>query len=124
MMACIRGKKGKLKKMKEKYKDQDEEERQLKMQILQVTIQIFFIYFSVADLGCLSWIPDLGSRIQQQHQKRRGEIFLGPLIFCNHKYHKIVNNFIFEQVKKIFLAKTPRIIVLFTQKFVIKGTVS
>jgi hypothetical protein len=37
MMAWSRGKKGKLKKMKEKYKDQDEEERQLKMQILQVT---------------------------------------------------------------------------------------
>ncbi len=35
-MAWSRGKKGKLKKMKEKYKDQDEEERQLKMQILQV----------------------------------------------------------------------------------------
>ena len=36
-MAECRGKKGKLKKMKEKYKDQDEEERQLKMQILQVS---------------------------------------------------------------------------------------
>ena len=36
-MAECRGKKGKLKKMKEKYKDQDEEERQLKMQILQAS---------------------------------------------------------------------------------------
>jgi len=31
----IRGKKGKLKKIKEKYKDQDEEERELRMQLLQ-----------------------------------------------------------------------------------------
>ncbi len=31
-----------------------------------------------------------------------------------------MNNFIFEQVKKICFAKTGRIIVLFTQKFVIK----
>ncbi len=40
--------------------------------------------------------------------------------FWSHKYHKIVNNFIFEQVKTIFLAKTLRIIVLLTQKFFIK----
>ncbi len=42
--------------------------------------------------------------------------------FWCHKYHKIVNNFINEQDKKIFVAKTLRIIVpvLFTQKFVIK----
>lgn len=33
----IRGKKGKLKKMKEKYKDQDDEDRELMMKILQVT---------------------------------------------------------------------------------------
>jgi hypothetical protein len=41
-------------------------------------------------------------------------------IFCSHKYHKIVNNFIFENVKKfIFGAKTIRIIVFFTQNVVI-----
>jgi hypothetical protein len=33
------------------------------------------------------------------------------------KYHKIVNNFILEQVKKFFKAKTIRIIVLFTPNF-------
>ncbi len=65
-------------------------------------------------------IPDLifihpGSRIQQLHQKRREKNFFCPTIFCSHQYHKIVNNFIFEQVKKI-LARTLRIIVLFTQK--------
>jgi hypothetical protein len=40
--------------------------------------------------------------------------------FCSHKYHKIANNFIFEQVKKICLAKTLQIILLFTQKLDIK----
>ncbi len=43
-----------------------------------------------------------------------GKNFLCPTIFCCHKYHKILNNFIFEQVKK-FLAKKIRIKVLFTQ---------
>jgi hypothetical protein len=46
-----------------------------------------------------------------------GEFFCCPTIFCSHKYHKIVNNFILELVKKFFLAKTLRIII-FTQKFV------
>ncbi len=36
----------------------------------------------------------------------------------SHKYHKIVNNFILKQTKKFFKAKTQRIIVLFTPKFV------
>jgi hypothetical protein len=29
--------------------------------------------------------------------REEGENFLCPSIFCSHKYHKIVNNFIFEQ---------------------------
>jgi hypothetical protein len=53
------------------------------------------------------------------HQKRRGEKFLSYHFF-SHIYHKSVNNFSFEQVKKIFLAKTVGIIVLFIQKFVSK----
>jgi hypothetical protein len=47
------------------------------------------------------FIPDpdfYSSRIKQQHQKR-GKFFC-PTIFCSRKYHKIVNNFMFEQVKK------------------------
>jgi hypothetical protein len=60
-----------------------------------------------------------GFRIQQQHRESRGKFFC-PTIFCCHKYHKIVNNFIFEQVKIIFLAQILRIIVLLTQQFVIK----
>ncbi len=61
---------------------------------------------------CRSWmfIPDLifihpGSRIQRLHQKRRGEKNFCPSIFCSHKYHKIVNNLIFEQAKKIVKSK-------------------
>jgi hypothetical protein len=50
--------------------------------------------------------------------KEEGEKLFGYTIFCSHKKHKIVNNF--EQVKNIVLTKTLRIIVLFTQKFVIK----
>jgi hypothetical protein len=51
-----------------------------------------------------SRIPD-----PQQHQKRRGKKFFCPTIFFSHKY-KIVNNFIIEQVKIIFVAKTLRIV--------------
>jgi hypothetical protein len=40
---------------------------------------------------------------------------LCPTIICCHIFHEIVNNFIFEQIKKFFLAKTIRIKVLFTQ---------
>ncbi len=77
---------------------------------------------SVADPGCLSRIPDpdfYPSKIPDPTKapKEEGEILLCPTIFCSDKYNKIVNNF-FEQVK-IFLAKTLRILVLFTQKFVI-----
>jgi hypothetical protein len=41
-------------------------------------------------------------------------------LFFVTKNIKSLNNFKFEQVKKNFSAKTPRIIVIFTQKFVIK----
>jgi hypothetical protein len=54
---------------------------------------------SVADPGCLSRIPDpdfypsqvpdLGKRIQKEHQKRRGKKFVCPTIFRSQKYHKI-----------------------------------
>jgi hypothetical protein len=68
---------------------------------------------------CPSRIPDPGSRIPDliTAPKEDGEKFFCPTIFCSHKYHKIVNNFIFEQVKEIFGAKTLEILVLFTQKF-------
>jgi hypothetical protein len=66
---------------------------------------------SVTDPGCLSRISDPSTASEEK--------FFCPNIFCSHKYHKIVNSFIFEQAKKIFLAKLLRIIILFTQKFVI-----
>ncbi len=78
--------------------------------------------FDLLQKGCLFRIPDpdfYPSRIQQQHQKRRGKFFLS-YHFCNHKYHKMVKSFIFEQAKKNLLAKTLRIIIFFLQKFVIK----
>ncbi len=54
-----------------------------------------------------------GSRIQKQQQKR------GVKLCCNsHKFHKIVNYFIFEMLKKKIRASFQRIIELFTQKFV------
>ncbi len=40
--------------------------------------------------------------------------------FCSNNYHKIKNYFIFEQVKKKLWANLQIIIVLFTQKIVIK----
>ncbi len=45
-----------------------------------------------------SRIPDSGSRIQQQHQKRRGKKTFCPAIFCSHKYHEILNNFILNRI--------------------------
>jgi hypothetical protein len=49
---------------------------------------------SVADPGFLS-IPDPGSN---NSNKRGGGKILLSYRFFSHKYHKIINNFIFEQV--------------------------
>jgi hypothetical protein len=46
-----------------------------------------------------------------------GKQFFFSNFFCSHKYQKIVNSVIFQQVKKIF--QTLGIIVLFTPKFFI-----
>jgi hypothetical protein len=54
-------------------------------------------------LGALLRIRDVypGPRIQQQQQKKgEGKNQLSYLFFCSQKYPKIVNNFIFDQVKK------------------------
>ncbi len=71
------------------------------------------------------FFPDHTSRIpdQQKHQKEEeGEnIFVLPFsVATNTVHHKIVNNYTFEQVKKIFLAKTLRILKLFNEKFASK----
>jgi hypothetical protein len=61
-----------------------------------------------------SRIPDPGSRILDLTTAPKEE---GEKIFCSHKYHKIVNNFIFEQVKKKFWSQNTRNYSIFTQIF-------
>ncbi len=83
------------------------------------------IKYSVADPGCLSRIPDPdfthpGSRIQKQEQKSRVKKKLLSYFFCSHNFHKIVNYFIFEMLKKKIRANFQRIIELFIQKIVTK----
>ncbi len=87
------------------------------------------IIVCVADPGCLSClsgiqifihlgsrIPDLGSRIHKQQQKRG----VKKILFCSHKNHKIENYINFELVKTKILANFQRILELSTQKIVIK----
>ncbi len=54
--------------------------------------------------------------------KEKGEtkFFVIPYLFCSHKFHIIEHYFIFEMLKKKFLANFQRIIELFTQKIVTK----
>jgi hypothetical protein len=46
--------------------------------------------------------------------KEEGKNIFCPTFFCCHKYHKMKNYFIFEQVKKKLRANLQRIIELFT----------
>ncbi len=89
---------------------------------------------SVADPGCYpgswflpvpglgSWISDLGSWISDPKTSKKGGVkqICCHTIFCSHKFHKIVNYFIFEMLKKIMWANFQRIIELFTPKIVKK----
>jgi hypothetical protein len=82
-------------------------------------------FSSVAHPGCLSLIlvlsiPDFGSWIQQHNQKRRwgGKFFVLPF-FVATNIIKFVNNFIFEQVKKIFLSQDTKNYRTFYSKFVV-----
>jgi hypothetical protein len=80
----------------------------------------------VADPGCLSRIPDpvfYPSRIPDPKTatKERGEKKISCHTFlCSHKFHKILNYFSFEVLKKKFLANIQRIIELVTKKIVKK----
>ncbi len=47
-------------------------------------------------------IPDPGSYDDITAPKEEGETNTFVLPFCSYKYHKIVNNFIFEQIKFFF----------------------
>jgi hypothetical protein len=70
-----------------------------------------------------SRIPDLGSRIPDPKtaKKERGEKkFVVNTFLCSHKFHKIVNYFSFEVLKKKIWANFLRIIELFTKKIVKK----
>jgi hypothetical protein len=87
----------------------------------------WILVFSIPDPG--SRIPDLGFRIpnpgfriQQQHQqpqqKRRGKVSC----FCSHKFHKIVNYFIFKLVqKKIVSQVTKNLSIFYTKIFLLSS---
>ncbi len=71
-----------------------------------------------------SWflpIPDPGSRIQKQQQKRGVKKNLLQNFLCSHKFYKIANYFSFEVLKKKIWANFQRIIELFTQKIVLSS---
>jgi hypothetical protein len=71
---------------------------------------------SVADLGCLSRIPDTKTGTKERGEKKISfHTFL-----CSHKFHKVENYFSFEVLKKKIWASFQIIIELFTQKIVSK----
>jgi hypothetical protein len=72
----------------------------------------------IPDLG--SRISDPGSRIQKQQKKREVKKISCHTFLCSHKFHKIVNYFSFEVLKKTIWANFQRIIELFTKKIVKK----
>ncbi len=94
-------------------------------------LKVLHIIKSVADPGCLSripdpdflLIPDLGSRIQKQQQKR-GVKKICCIFFCKKKFHKIENYrilFLKCRIKKFGpVSSFQRIVKLFTQKFFTK----
>jgi hypothetical protein len=69
----------------------------------------------------LSRIPDPGSGIQKQQQKRGVKKIFCHTFLCSHKFHKIENYFSFEVLKKKIWANFQRIIELFTQKLALSS---
>ncbi len=72
-----------------------------------------------------SRIPDPGSRIldpgsKNSNKRERWKKISCHTFLCGHKFHKIVNYFSFEVLKKKIWANFQRIIELFTQKIVKK----
>ncbi len=61
-----------------------------------------------------------GSRIQKQEQKRGVKKNFCHNFLGSHRFHKIVDYFMFEMLKKQIWANFQRIIELFTQKIVTK----
>ncbi len=91
------------------------------------------LIISVADPGCLSRIPDPdflpipdpGSRIpdpgsKNSNKRERWKKISCHTFLCSHKFHKIVNYFSFEVLKKKIWANFQRMIELFTKKIVKK----
>ncbi len=66
-------------------------------------------------------IPDPGSRIKKPQQKRGLKKICCHIFFCSNKFHKIVNYFIFEILKKKIWANFQRIIELFSQKLSLRS---
>jgi hypothetical protein len=93
----------------------------LSMTILNDTYMIGKVNTSVADPDFYpSRIPELGSRIQKQQQKRGVKKICCHTFLCSHKFHKIENYFSFEELKKKVWPNFQRIRNLFTQKIVTK----
>ena len=65
------------------------------------------------------FIPDLGSRIQKQQQNREAKKIRCHTFLCSQKFHKIVNYFSFEVLKKKIWANFQRV-ELSTKKIVTK----
>jgi hypothetical protein len=76
------------------------------------------IYRKSQCCGSEMFIPDLGPRIQKQQQKRGVKNNFLSYHFSCYEFHKIDNYFIFEMLKKIFLANFQRILEVFTPKIV------
>jgi hypothetical protein len=77
---------------------------------------------SVADPGCLSRIPNLGSRAQKQQQKRgvKKNCCSTVPFFIATNSHRIENYKFSELLKKKIWASLQIIVELFTQKIVTK----
>jgi hypothetical protein len=82
------------------------------------TVRLIVI-ISVADPGCLSWIPDpdflpIPDPKPSTKERREKKISCHTFI-CRHKFPKIENYFIFEILKKKSLPSFQRFIELFTK---------
>ncbi len=87
--------------------------------------QSFKIVLRIRDVYCLSRIlifTHPGSRIPDPKQEQKRGVIKNcchTVFFCTQKFHKIVNYFIFEMVKKKIWTNFQRILELFTLKIVI-----
>ncbi len=91
-------------------KRKEEESKSGQNKRVQVQLITFFPVLRIWDVYPGSWfftypgsqIPDLGSRIQKQQQKRGVKKNLLSYFFCSHKFHKIEYYFILKCRRKNF----------------------